>query len=91
MSDPKKIIVTFTHKGWFGICPVYFAEPYSQAPYIEPRHAILSPLFWISEFMYGIVFDCVRAMRPDWEPEWPLNISGELPVPVEREAVAPEE
>ena len=37
MSERKT--VTLTHKGWLGLCPVYFGDIDSEAPVVEPRWA----------------------------------------------------
>lgn len=41
--------ITYTHKGWFGLCPVYIAEPGSIDPYIEARRPYLGWLLDLSE------------------------------------------
>lgn len=69
---------TFTHKGWFGICPVYLADLESDAPLIDPRHWVLAPLMWASEVMYAVVFHVRGFMDPEFEPVWPIRITGEL-------------
>lgn len=76
--------VEFTHKGFFGLCPVHFAGLDTDAPVIHPRNVLLSPLFWLSELVFVVAFLFIGAFRPEWEPEWPLQITGELPRPLVR-------
>lgn len=33
-----KLTRTFTHRAWFGVCPVYMGDIDSQAPHVHPRH-----------------------------------------------------
>lgn len=70
--------IHFTHKGWFGICPVYFADTYSDAPVVDPRHWSLAPLFWLSEWLFTLAFIVIEMADPDAEPQWPLRITGEI-------------
>lgn len=73
---------TLTHKGWFGLCPVYFADPFGPAPMVEPRHWTLTPLMMLSEGIYAVAFTVWRALDPAFEPSWPLRITGELAKPI---------
>jgi hypothetical protein len=73
--------VTFTHKGWFGLCPVYFAGLDSECPAVHPRHALCGPLMVLSEAIFGVVFWCCRVMRPGFEAGWPLKVTGKLVPP----------
>lgn len=65
--------IPLTHKGWFGICPVYFGRLDSEAPLVVERHWVFMPLMMLSEFVYGLVLMFAE------EPQWPLRITGELP------------
>lgn len=73
---------TLTHKGWFGICPVYFADLDSEGPFVEPRHLLLLPLFYFSEFMFRIAFWCSEKMNPDFEAQFPLKVTGRVYPPI---------
>ena len=66
----------FTHKGWFGICPVYFADLDSDAPLIVERNAIYIPLFILSEFMFSIIHFVQSLINPDADLYWPLKVTG---------------
>ena len=78
--------VTLTHKGWFGICPVYFGGLYTEAPHVYERHWLLAPLMSLSEWCYAATFFVGQLMNPEFEPGWPLRITGELKKPIEVEA-----
>ena len=41
--------VIYTHKGWFGLCPVYLAGIDSDGPNVDPRHWSLGWLMDLSE------------------------------------------
>lgn len=70
--------IEYTHKGWFGVCPVFLAEIDSDGPIMDPRHWSLVPLFWFSEILMAFVVFCTSAMNPEWEPVWPIRITGEI-------------
>lgn len=68
----------FTHKGWFLICPIYIGDIDSDAPLVAERHWLLKPLFWFSEWSYRAYFFLMLEIDEDYEPKWPLHVSGEL-------------
>ena len=74
----QEMKVTYTHKGWFGVCPVYFSKLDTDCPTVDPRMGLYEPLMLLSEAMYRVVFFCCRAIRPDFDPAWPLKITGAL-------------
>jgi hypothetical protein len=43
-----------THRGWFGICPIYMGDVYSDAPVIVERHRLLRPLMKLSQWLQMI-------------------------------------
>lgn len=71
--------IPLTHRGWFGVCPIYLTDPDAGEPVLEPRHWAAEPLFWLSEAVYDVVFWCCEAMNPGFEAAWPLLITGEAP------------
>lgn len=78
--------MTYTHKGWFGICPVYFSRPESDAPGIDPRHWAFIPLMLTSELLFGLWFTFRGLVSDNYEPQWPMVITGELATPIRRGA-----
>lgn len=76
--------VTLTHKGWFGLCPVYYAGLDTDAPFVDPRHWLMQPLMWFSEAMYDLFFVVISALTDYPDQGWPLVITGELRIPVQR-------
>lgn len=64
--------ITFTHKGWLGLCPVYIADLESDCPTLEPRHWVFEPLLDFSTLMFQFLGQFVE------EPAFPLRITGEL-------------
>ena len=81
--------VTFTHKGWFGICPVHFANIGSPAPHINPRHWCLEPVMILSEVLFSTYFWLRTTLDPTFDPQWPLQVTGELEKPITLYAHAP--
>lgn len=71
--------IGLTHKGWFGICPVYMNSPWhNEPPYIDPRHWTLTPLFWFSEAMCWIAYHIYEIFDPEMEIGWPIKVTGRL-------------
>lgn len=70
--------ITLTHRGWFGICPVYFDDPYSDHPFIEPRHPWFEFLFDISEHIFNAIHWCQELVDPYADLWYPITITGEL-------------
>lgn len=72
--------ITYTHKGWFGVCPVHYANLHTEAPIVEPRHWLFDPLMWVSELVFGLVFLALDVAGRD-NPGWPLKVTGSLTPP----------
>lgn len=70
--------VEYRYKGWFGLCPVYISGLASEAPHLAERHVIFLPLMWLSEFMFSVCFSVMGWFDPDYEPAWPIRITGKL-------------
>ncbi|MBE2242453.1 MAG: hypothetical protein IAE86_06845 [Burkholderiaceae bacterium] len=73
--------LTLTHKGWFGVCPVYLADLDSDAPLVVERHWALVPLMLLSEACFGALF-VLGSLFAGFEPAWPISVTGELDTPV---------
>lgn len=73
--------VKYTHKGWFGVCPVYFANLDGEAPNIHQRHDLFLPLFMLSEWVFGIVSFMVYSLNPELQLGWPMLITAEMKAP----------
>lgn len=71
-----------THRGWFGICPVYFGNLDSDGPLVEPRHWSVLWLMPLSEAIWGAAFAARGMIDPAFVPQWPLVITGELHPPI---------
>jgi hypothetical protein len=73
----------FTHKGWFGVCPVYIRDLETDAPGITPRmdNTLFEALFWISHFGFLAFFTVADVLAPKWQPGFLITITGELLVP----------
>lgn len=71
--------VPLTHKGWFGLCPVYIGGNYRGAPVYVERHWTALPLLMLSELMAVVCLLCFALMDPMAEPVLPLKTTGKLP------------
>lgn len=67
-----------THKGWFGFCPVFIGGLDSDAPLIVERHWMALPLFMLSEAIFSIIFMVCSMLDPEFQPTWPIRITGEI-------------
>ena len=70
-------VLVLTHKGWFGLCPVWIGLLHTAAPIIEPRHALLNWLMDLSNAIFDVLH-AVQVMVSDEEPVFPLRITGEI-------------
>jgi hypothetical protein len=66
----------YTHKGWFGICPVYIANPYHECPTLTPRAWWAAPLMWVSIKLQETGIAICSYMDPEWEPVWKIRLTG---------------
>lgn len=76
--------VIYTHKGWFGICPVFLAGIDNNCPNVDPRHWSLGWLMDLSEVVFGSYIYLRTMFDPAFEPMWPLVITDELAKPIIR-------
>lgn len=78
--------VTYTHKGWFGVCPVYLADidNYGGGPTVDARHGTLEWLMDLSEAVFGSYFHIRTTFDAEYQPMWPIVVTGELVKPVVR-------
>lgn len=69
--------ITYTHKGWFGLCPVYISEPHSDEPSIEPRYLCTDWLLALSAWIWSWDFSFVEGD----DKALPIRVTGELEDP----------
>ena len=71
-------VVSYTHKGWFLLCPIYIGDIDSEAPCLEERLAIFYPLLVLSELLFGLAVELMLLLDPLYEPRFPIVITGRL-------------
>jgi hypothetical protein len=73
----------FTHKGWFGICPVYIGDLDTDAPRLTPRldNAFGEFLFGVSHGAHKLAFTVIDALCPKCDPGFLLLVTEQLLVP----------
>lgn len=74
-------VIRLTHKGWFGLCPVYLGAIGSDAPHVHERHWLFWPLLELSHLFFELCF-LVQDMAGAEPTGWPLRITGRLREPV---------
>lgn len=87
MLDTEKVkIIEYTHKGWFGICPVYIAELEHEMPIIAPRWGYLEWLLDISTGLFSFYFKLRTLIDMYYDPQWEISKITELPFIIKVEA-----
>lgn len=74
--------VTFTHYGWFGLCPIIIADPEAETPTFQARYKYTEWLFDFSDWMYDRCNDFLLWMDKEHDPVFPYSVSGELDKPI---------
>lgn len=80
--------VEFTHKGWFGLCPVIVGDPDGQC-YVDVRWDWMN--FWLDLQMalFSVAVTCRQSVDPAWQPEgWLIRLTGRLKRPVRKPVLA---
>jgi hypothetical protein len=82
---PRELLgTTFTHYGWFaGLCPVYVGRPYSAGPDVAARNWVPEWWFDLVEALFGAFCWTASHLNPDFEPGFPIFITGEIQRPTE--------
>jgi hypothetical protein len=78
---------TYTHRGWFALCPVYIGNTYTPAPTLVPRRRVLTPLFALSECIQAASIAVLARVDPEYDPNFAIVITGELDPPLEEEGL----
>lgn len=74
--------LTFTHRGWFGLCPVRIARLDSPCPVLEAAHWSLEWLMDLSEVLLCAAAWVHAQLDPAYEPEWPIWLAAEIVPPL---------
>lgn len=68
----------YTHKGWFCLCPIYIANLETGEPTLEARRWVPEWWFTCNEIAFGLVVQVTMTFKPDFEPLFPILVTGEL-------------
>lgn len=68
---------TYTHKGWFFLCPVYLNASEGEGMAVTARHPCLDWWFDVN----AAFFDLVASFSRDEEP-FPFRVTGRLAEPI---------
>jgi len=71
------VTTTFTHKGWLGCCPCYFARLDAETPVVVARHEWLEWLLGLNT----VIVQLAGTLMAD--PVFGLRVTGELNPPLE--------
>jgi hypothetical protein len=70
MSAP----ISYTHKGWIGLCPVYIANRHSASPDVNPRYPLTMWLLYLSLWL----FDLFGPVSGNDNGSIPVRITGKV-------------
>lgn len=68
----------YSHRGWFGFCPIYINDPYGHSPNITPRRSWLMPLLRLAIGVQQAAIATCTLVNPEWEPTWKIRLTGKL-------------
>jgi hypothetical protein len=68
----------YSHYGWFFMCPVYIGNLESEAPFVDARLRCLEWWHDVNLFIFGICVLIMEAINPEYEPMFPLRLTGEI-------------
>lgn len=75
--------MVFTHRGWFGLCPVFVGMVESEGPALMARHPVLEWWLDLQEILLGSAGFVLSLLNPGYEPMWPIRIGAPLDKPIE--------
>lgn len=86
----KTIYITYTHAGWFGICPVHIGALDTDIPDVRAVHWTLDWLCELCLWIYVAIFMTMDAVGME-PPGYPIQKKGKLtrPYTVEYETHEP--
>ncbi len=73
--------MTYTHKGWFFLCPVYLNPDDGEGMAVEARYSWLEWWFTINEGFFSLMVLVVTFFNPEYEPMFPFRVTGETAKP----------
>ena len=68
---------TYTHKGWFGFCPIYLRNTFTDNPHICPRAKWLMPVMRFNIVLQQLAIGACMMVNSDWVPVWKIRLTGE--------------
>lgn len=75
----SELSTRFSHYGWFcGLVPVYVGNLDSGCPELEARNGIPEFYFTCIEGMFGLFCWAASFVNPEFEPMFPIQITGEI-------------
>lgn len=70
-------IIVMTHKGWFGLCPIWAGGLLQDQCYVEARHRWLEWLFDVSTALFSLRHT-VEAALGEHDLRFSLRLTGEI-------------
>lgn len=75
----EEILAEFTHVGWFaGLVPVYFADIDGEGCVLQERNWCPEWWFTFVERVFGLFCQVACLLNPDFEPSFPITLTGEI-------------
>jgi hypothetical protein len=76
--------VTYTHEGWFWLCPILYADEGAEGCVVDERWPWTGWLFTVSEWLEEARIFWATLLIPDYEPSFMFKVR-QLDRPIVRE------
>ena len=73
--------VTYTHKGMYGLCPIYLEMDDSNGEAIRERSALFYPLMWLTDFLFFNLYQPIYEAQNGEPAPFCFKITRELKKP----------
>lgn len=68
----------YTHRGWFGFCPIYIGGIHTDCPDVKARRPWLEKLLFLNIWLQETSIAFCSMVDPGWEPTWKIRITSEV-------------
>ena len=81
-NGKKHSRVTFTHKGMYGLCPIYLEMETSNGEAIVERSRLFTPLLLLTDFLFFNVYQPIHEAKYGEVAPFCFKVTGKLKKPV---------
>lgn len=69
---------SYTHKGWFFMCPIYLNADDGEGMAVMARSKWLDWWFDVQDLIFGVMVFIFSAVDSEYEPMYPFRVTGKL-------------